>query len=98
MRCRRRTAARRSNKADACAKAPKGPWCSTWRPPSKEFCTQRIAILRHVESLRLYAAEHGKFPATLSELWTPLPVDPMNSQPLQYESDGTTAHLRGSAP
>ena len=59
---------------------------------------QRIAILRHVESLRLYAAEHGKFPATLSELWTPLPVDPMNGQPLSYESDGTTAHLRGSAP
>ncbi len=59
---------------------------------------QRIAILRHVESLRLYAAEHGKFPATLAELWTPLPVDPMNGQPLQYESDGTTAHLRGSAP
>jgi hypothetical protein len=59
---------------------------------------QRIAILRHVESLRLYAAEHGKFPATLTELWTPLPVDPMNGQPLSYESDGTTAHLRGSAP
>lgn len=59
---------------------------------------QRIAILRHVESLRLYAAEHGKFPATLSELWTPLPADPMNGQPLSYESDGVTAHLRGSAP
>ena len=59
---------------------------------------QRIAILRHVESLRLYAAEHGEFPATLTELWTPLPADPMNGQPLQFESDGTTAHLRGSAP
>ena len=59
---------------------------------------QRIAILRYVESLRLYAAVHGKFPTTLSELWTPLPSDPMNGQPLSYESDGTTAHLRGSAP
>jgi hypothetical protein len=59
---------------------------------------QRIAILRHVESLRLYAAEHGRFPAKLSEVWTPLPVDPMSGQPLRYESDGTLAHLRGSAP
>ncbi|HEV7224240.1 MAG TPA: hypothetical protein VGN42_16145 [Pirellulales bacterium] len=59
---------------------------------------QRISLLRHVESLRLYAAEHGKFPEKQSELWTPLPVDPMNGQPLGYELDGTTAHLRGSAP
>lgn len=59
---------------------------------------QRIAILRHVESLRLYADEHGNFPEKLSELSTPLPVDPMTGQPLKYESDGTVAHLRGSAP
>ena len=59
---------------------------------------QRIALLRHVEALRLYAAEHGKLPATLSEVSVPLPADPLNGQPFRYEVSGTTAHLRGTPP
>ena len=60
---------------------------------------QRIALLRHVEALRLYAAAHdGKLPAKLSDCPVPLPVDPFTGQPFRYELDGTTAHLRGSPP
>jgi hypothetical protein len=59
---------------------------------------QRIALLRHVEALRLYAGEHGgKLPATLSEVPVPLPADPFTGQPFQYRMDGTTAHLGGGS-
>jgi len=60
---------------------------------------QRIALLRHVEALRLYAAEHkGALPAKLSEFSVPLPADPFTGKPFRYEASGTTAHLRGSPP
>jgi hypothetical protein len=60
---------------------------------------QRIALLRHVEALRLYAAEHnGTFPAKLSEIAVPLPDDPFTGKPFRYEVKGGTAHLRGSPP
>lgn len=60
---------------------------------------QRIALLRHVEALRLYAAEHqGALPAKLSEIPVPLPDDPFTGKPFRYEATGATAHLRGSPP
>jgi hypothetical protein len=60
---------------------------------------QRIALLRHVEALRLYAAEHhGALPAKLSEIPLPLPDDPFTGKPFRYEVQGRTAHLRGSPP
>ncbi|HEV3341758.1 MAG TPA: hypothetical protein VG125_15430 [Pirellulales bacterium] len=59
---------------------------------------QRIALLRHVEALRLYAAEHGTLPAKLSEISVPLPLDPLCGQPFRYEVNGATAHLRGTPP
>jgi hypothetical protein len=55
---------------------------------------QRIALLRHVEALRLYAAEHGKLPARLADVTVPLPVDPITGQAFGYEVDGTKATLR----
>ena len=58
---------------------------------------QQIALLRHVEALRLHAAEHdGKLPATLSDIAVPLPFDPVTGEPFVYTVEGTTAHLRGS--
>jgi len=58
---------------------------------------QRIALLRHVEALRLYAAEHdGRLPAKLSEISVPLPDDPFTGKPFRYEVTGRTAHLRGT--
>jgi hypothetical protein len=60
---------------------------------------QRIALLRHVEALRLYAAEHhGALPAKLSDVPVPLPDDPFTGKPFRYEVTGGTAHLRGSPP
>jgi hypothetical protein len=60
---------------------------------------QRIALLRHVEALRLYAAEHnGTLPAKLSEISVPLPPDPFTGKPFRYELSGGTAHLRGCPP
>ena len=60
---------------------------------------QRIALLRHVEALRLHAAEHdGKLPAKLSDVSVPLPDDPVTGKPFRYELSGATAHLRGSPP
>ncbi len=60
---------------------------------------QRIGLLRHVEALRLYAAEHdGKLPANLSDVIVPLPDDPFTGKPFRYEVAGHTVHLRGAAP
>jgi hypothetical protein len=60
---------------------------------------QRIGLLRHVEALRLYAAEHdGTLPARLSEISVPLADDPFTGKPFRYERIGATAHLRGSPP
>jgi hypothetical protein len=60
---------------------------------------QRVALLRHVEALRMYAADHdGKLPEKLSEVPVPLPVDPVTGKPFRYELKDGTAHLRGTAP
>lgn len=58
---------------------------------------QRVAVLRHVEAIRMYAAAHGgKVPAKLSDAGVPLPVDPLSGKPFGYEVKGDAATL--SAP
>jgi hypothetical protein len=60
---------------------------------------RRFALLRHVEALRLYAAEHkGMLPAKLTEISVPLPEDPFTGKPFPYELVGETAHLRAGPP
>jgi hypothetical protein len=60
---------------------------------------QRIALLRHVEAIRLYAAEHkDQLPEKLSDITVPLPVDPFTGKPFRYSLENNTAHLRGSPP
>jgi hypothetical protein len=60
---------------------------------------QRIALLRHVEALRLYAADHdGKLPEKLTDCPVPLPPDPFTGKPFRYQLDAATAHLRGTPP
>jgi hypothetical protein len=57
---------------------------------------QQIAMLRLVEALRLYAAQHDcKLPAKLCDLTVPVPADPVKGKPFDYRMDSTTAHLRG---
>jgi hypothetical protein len=60
---------------------------------------QRLALLRTVEALRMYAAEHGgAWPAKLADVSVPVPVDPFTGTPFRYEASGSTAHLRGTPP
>jgi hypothetical protein len=60
---------------------------------------QRFALLRHVEALRMYAAEHGgAFPAKLADISVPLTDDPFTGKPFHYEVNARTAHLRGTPP
>jgi hypothetical protein len=60
---------------------------------------QRIALLRHVEALRMYAADHaGELPEKLADVKVPLPVDPFTGKPFRYTREGSKAHLRGSPP
>jgi hypothetical protein len=60
---------------------------------------QRIALLRHVEALRMYAAEHkGQLPEKLADIDVPLPLDPFSGKPFRYTREGAVGHLRGSPP
>jgi hypothetical protein len=60
---------------------------------------QRLALLRHVEALRLYAAGHdGQLPEKLSDITVPLPADPFTGKPFVYKREGTIAQLRGGPP
>jgi hypothetical protein len=60
---------------------------------------QRLALLRCVEALRLYAATNeGRLPEQLADTKLPLPVDPITGRPFPYELKGATATLRGSPP
>lgn len=47
--------------------------------------SQRRALMT-VEALRMYAAEHGRFPESLDDITqAPVPLDPMTQQPFRYE-------------
>jgi hypothetical protein len=60
---------------------------------------QRVALLRHVEALRLHAAGHGgRLPEKLSDVAVPLPADPFTGKPFAYQVEKATARLRGSPP
>jgi hypothetical protein len=61
---------------------------------------RKIALLRTVEALRVYAAEHDrKLPRRLADIKeVPVPIDPMTGAAFEYELDGDVAHLRASAP
>jgi len=60
---------------------------------------QRVALLRCVEAIRLYAAEHnGEFPKQLGDMTVPLPIDPITGKPPIYELNESSAAVRGSSP
>jgi hypothetical protein len=57
---------------------------------------QRIAMLRCVEALRIYAAEHGdRLPKRLDDLTVPVPLDPVSGNALSYRLDGEIATIQG---
>jgi hypothetical protein len=60
---------------------------------------RRVALLRQMEALRLYAAEHdGRLPESLQQIQAPLPVDPFTGKPFAYRVDKATAQLCGPPP
>ena len=61
---------------------------------------RRIAALRCVEALRLYAARHdGKLPQSLDEVTeVPLPVNPFTGKPFGYRIEDATAVLEAGGP
>jgi hypothetical protein len=66
---------------------------------AKARLDQRIALLRCVEALRMYAAAHdGKLPEKLSDVPVPLSPDPFTGKPFRYRVEGVTAHLQGTPP
>jgi hypothetical protein len=66
---------------------------------AKARLEQRIAMLRCVEALRLYAAEHdGKLPERLEAIKLPLPLDPVTGKGFVYRLEGNTATVRGTPP
>lgn len=59
---------------------------------------QRVAYLRVVEAVRLYAhANKGALPAKLSDLTVPVPTDPVTGKPFEYELKDGEATLTGGA-
>jgi len=61
---------------------------------------RRIAALRCVEAVRLYAAAHdGKPPAALADVTeVPIPADPMTGKGFEYRVSGDTFTLSAAAP
>jgi hypothetical protein len=61
---------------------------------------RKVAALRCVEALRLYAATHdGKLPAKLADVKeVPIPLDTYTGKAFEYEYDGKKATLTGPNP
>ena len=61
---------------------------------------RKIAALRIVEALRMYAASHdGQLPAALSDITeVPIPIDPVTGKSFQYTVVGNKAVVEGPAP
>jgi len=69
--------------------------------PAVQRCKQaeariswRVARLRIVEALRMYAATHGRLPDRLDQISdVPLPLNPFDGKPFTYRRDGEKADL-----
>ena len=61
---------------------------------------RRIAALRCIEAVRLYAASHGgALPASMAEITeVPVPLDPVTGKSFEYAASETKATLTGPPP
>lgn len=58
-----------------------------------------LRALRVIEALRMYAAEHGRFPASLDDITAvPIPDDPWNNAAFPYRLEEGKAILEAPAP
>lgn len=74
-------------------------------PPNKKVLTtharyrQRLAYLRTIEAVRLFAHEHaGKLPEKLADIGVPVPADPVTGKEFEYAVRDGTATLHGGNP
>src|SRR5690606_37726968 len=59
---------------------------------------RRLAMLRIIEAIRMYAAGHkGQLPATLDALEVPIPLDNTTGKAFEYTVQGDAATLRSAA-
>jgi hypothetical protein len=78
----------------------------SWMPPAinkvrmaQARVEQRLALMRTVEALRLYAADHkGELPAKLADIKLPMLADPITGRPFGYKLDNGIATIQGTAP
>ncbi len=61
---------------------------------------RRIAVLRCIEAIRLYAAAHDrKLPARLEDITeVPIPIDPITGKLFEYKLDGDKAIIEWTTP
>jgi hypothetical protein len=60
---------------------------------------RRFEALRTIEAIRLYAAAHGKLPASLTDITeVPVPSDPVSRQPFEYIVRGDRASFNSKLP
>lgn len=59
---------------------------------------RKRAALQTIESIRAFAARHGRLPKTLDGLALPVPVDPMTGKRFRYKPDGLSFTLSGDVP
>jgi hypothetical protein len=78
------------------------PFASTLLPPAEgaytalTLCDREIAVLRLIEALRSYTAEHnGALPDTLSDLTLYVPPDPVTDRSFQYTLVDGKAVIKG---
>ena len=95
-----RSIARKIQSGQARAGAPGRTLLPSQAPaPELRRLEQRIALLRHVEALRMYAAEHnGTFPAKLADISVPLPEDPITGRPVSLRSERQDGAPAGTPP
>jgi hypothetical protein len=82
------------------------PLVSTLEPGYRQWifaarrADRRIAELRVIEALRLYAGRHDRgLPAKLSDITeVPIPIDPLTGKEFGYRLEGTTAILEVAMP
>lgn len=72
---------------------------AAWKVKQAEVrLDQRVAFLRTIEGVRLYAhANKGALPAKLADLTVPVPTDPVTGKPFEYEVKDGQATLTGGA-
>jgi len=66
----------------------------------RERLRRHYAMLRTIEAIRMYAADHGgELPQSLDDITAvPIPLDPLRGKPFIYQATGSKAVLESPIP